>query len=373
MHALSLGPTSLVIQVAAALAALALVALTVWRWRRLRRLVRVVALLLVQVSLVLAVLIRVNAAGQLLTTWGAVAGSSDGLAPSVVAEQSAAGVIPRAPNNAWLVPPDTAAADRATAPTSTIDRVTLTGDTTGYSLPAEVYLPGGYQSHPTRSYPVLELLDGYPGGPQFWTGPLHLKEALDRLIASGQLPPVIAVLPNQNPVAGHDSECVDATAGYRAKADSYLAIDVPAFISTRYRAAQGRINWVIGGYSTGGYGAAHVGLGHPSTYGSIISLSGYLAPIQDHTTGKLFAHRSERNANSIRHQLDLAHPPTALYLIAANDNSFDRQVDRRFIRHVPASDWLRATATVTGGHSSAVWSVGFVDALTWLATTNQGR
>lgn len=375
----ALGPTSVAVQIAFAAVVLILTGLTVWRWRRWGRPLRAVALIVVQASLILAALVRINASEQLMTTWAAVAGSTGDLTTSVMDQQAAVPVTtamlanPTPTENAWQVSPAQQAADRSAAGSSTVESITLAGSTTGYQLPAQIYLPGGYASQPARSYPVVELLDGYPGSPDSWIGTLNLKDTLDHLIAAGQIPPVIAVLPSQNPDPGHDSECVDATAGYKAQADTYLSKDVPAYVMAHYRAASGRINWVIGGYSTGGYGASSVGLRHTDFYGSVISLSGYVNPIQDNTTGTLFASRSDKHDFSVTDLLDHPHQPMALYLIAANDNIRDRKANLAFAAHVPATDSLRSIATATGGHSFPVWATGFTDAIQWLAGVNQAR
>ena len=74
----------------------------------------------------------------------------------------------------------------------------LPGDPVERMLP--VYLPPGYDENPTRRYPVIWVLSGHGG-----SGPLMLAptawgesfpERIDRLIRTGKMGPVIAVLPD---------------------------------------------------------------------------------------------------------------------------------------------------------------------------------
>lgn len=114
-------------------------------------------------------------------------------------------------------------------------QVRLSGARAGVTREALVYLPAAYfqPSQAKRRFPVLELFHGYPGGPRNWVSQMHLARVLDAEIASGSLPPVIAVIPTDND-PGRDSECVDAVGGQRN--ETYLAVDVPADIGRDFRA-----------------------------------------------------------------------------------------------------------------------------------------
>ena len=59
--------------------------------------------------------------------------------------------------------------------------------------PTVVYLPPGYD--PTRRYPVLYLLQGFPGSPYQYVDGIDLPTAADSRITAGTLPPFIAVIP----------------------------------------------------------------------------------------------------------------------------------------------------------------------------------
>src|ERR1041385_1326034 len=63
----------------------------------------------------------------------------------------------------------------------------------GAAVSYTAYLPHGYSPRSSRRYPVLYLLHGRGDSMTAWT---RVKAELDRLIAAGQVPPVIAVLPD---------------------------------------------------------------------------------------------------------------------------------------------------------------------------------
>jgi hypothetical protein len=113
--------------------------------------------------------------------------------------------------------------------------VWLSGARAGVTREALVYLPAAYfqRSQARRRFPVLELFHGYPGNPGNWVRQLHLAQVLDAEIASGGIPPLIAVIPADDD-PGRDSECVDAVRGQRD--ETYLAVDVPADIRRDFRA-----------------------------------------------------------------------------------------------------------------------------------------
>ena len=59
--------------------------------------------------------------------------------------------------------------------------------------PTVVYLPPGYD--PAHRYPVLYLLQGFPGSPYQYVDGIDLPSYADPQIVAGTLPPFIAVIP----------------------------------------------------------------------------------------------------------------------------------------------------------------------------------
>jgi pimeloyl-ACP methyl ester carboxylesterase len=176
--------------------------------------------------------------------------------------------------------------------------LTISGRRTGYALPAWVYVPDAYfdPTQPTRQFPVTILLAGYPGAIENWQRQGHIVEVLDRLMSTGRIPPMILVSATQNPVAGRDSECVDAVGG--ARADTYLSQDVPESIGDHLRVLPDRSAWSLMGYSTGGYCAVDLALRHPGQFSAAVALDGYFGPAHDATTGDLFRHNAPQPTSS---------------------------------------------------------------------------
>ncbi|WP_153505449.1 alpha/beta hydrolase [Cumulibacter manganitolerans] len=365
---MSIGPASWEVLTIGIVIPVLLVVFLVLRWRRLRFLGRTTGLITAQAAAICAIGLLINAGSDLVTTWQAMAGSSAGMQVSAIRTRAAElPPLDAVTGSAWARTADQVTADRASASGSQVATISIHGAQTGYQLPAKVYLPGAYFADPSRTFPVLELLTGYPGSILSWTQAMGLQAELNARIADGSVPPVIAVMPTQNPVANRDSECVDATSGAHTKAATYLGSDVPQYIAQHYRAATGRANWVVGGYSTGGFGAADVGLHYNDQFGSIIFLSGYVRPILDSTTGPLFRHRHDGAAYDVTAMLGQHHLPVSIYLITAKDNKRDvRQADL-LASHIPPTDLVSFETTSTGGHSFPVWRIGFDHAIRWIA------
>ncbi|MEO7288406.1 MAG: alpha/beta hydrolase-fold protein, partial [Jatrophihabitantaceae bacterium] len=160
-----------------------------------------------------------------------------------------------------------------------------------HAAPATVYLPPQYgdPAMANRSFPVVELLSGFPGGPASWLRDLHVRQLLDSMIKHGQSAPFIAVIPVQNVASPRDTECVNVLGG--PQVDSYLSYDVRTATARAFRASAAGSQWTVLGYSTGGYCAVDLSLRHPGMFSAAVSLAGYNAPAHDRSTGSLFGHR----------------------------------------------------------------------------------
>lgn len=156
------------------------------------------------------------------------------------------------------------------------------------SLRALVYLPPQYGSaeYADHYFPVVELLDGYPGGPQTWIKVLHIAATLDAEIKSRTIAPLIAVLPIMNVASPRDTECANVPRGPQAA--TYLTSDVRTAVTAAFRAGRQASSWAIMGYSTGGYCATILTSEYPTMYSTAVSLEGYNAAAIDRTTGSLF-------------------------------------------------------------------------------------
>lgn len=252
----------------------------------------------------------------------------------------------------------------------------VTSDLPGipHSEPGLVYLPAAYgdPATPARRFPVVELLDGFPGGPGTWTNALHVQQTLDTLIARDEALPFIAVMPTQNVAYPHDTECVNALGG--PPTDTYLTEAVHAQVLTDFRALPQRSAWALMGYSTGGYCAMNLALRHPDLYGAAVSLSGTDRAAHDRTTGDLFGSdvALERANEPV---WEVQHPTLALDLsgqldilaVAGRQERVVYDMAIRLVRRSVAPVRVTAMLVAHGTHNAELWGAAEPQAFNWLS------
>jgi predicted alpha/beta superfamily hydrolase len=143
-----------------------------------------------------------------------------------------------------------------------------------------VYLPPGYQTNSLARYPVLYMQDGqniFDAATSFCGVEWQLDECAERLIANGEITPVIIVgVYNSDQRAfeytAHRDTLRDAGGG----ADDYarfLMDDLKPFIDRTYRTLPGREHTAIAGSSLGGLVALYCAWRYPDTFSACAALS----------------------------------------------------------------------------------------------------
>lgn len=270
----------------ALLVALAVPAAALAAWQRLgaagpsRWLARIALLLGCQLTALLLAGVSLNDAFVFYGSWAELFGrvASSGRQPAAVGslDSSLSDLLAR----------------HAAAGVGTVVSLPVPGTSSGVRTgPATVYLPPQYgdPAYARRSFPVVELLSGFPGGPLTWTRTLHLATVLNALIADGRSVPFIAVVPVQNVASPRDTECVNVVGG--PQVETYLSYDVRAAAERAFRVARDGSQWTVLGDSTGGYCAADLALRHPDLFAAAVSIAGYNAPAHDATTRNLFGNQ----------------------------------------------------------------------------------
>jgi len=156
--------------------------------------------------------------------------------------------------------------------------MTVRGAITGIKRSVYVYLPPQYFQKSYRDYrfPAIELLHGFPGEPQDWITVVGVTTMLQDLIGSGLAQPVVLVMPDANGGRGISLQCLNQ---YHGPQDAtYLAEDLPDYISQKLRVQPPGTAWGIAGYSEGGFCAANLGLKYGTRFGYSGVLSGYFVP-----------------------------------------------------------------------------------------------
>ncbi|PFG39355.1 enterochelin esterase-like enzyme [Georgenia soli] len=140
----------------------------------------------------------------------------------------------------------------------------------------DIWTPAGYSSSPHRRYPVLYLITGSPGAPADWFRAGRLAETLDALTKAGRMPPAIVVAMNTGAGLVGDTESLDVVGG--PQVETYYTHVVVPYVDSHYRTLPDRADRVLGGISSGGYGALNVGLHHTDLFATILAFEPYGDP-----------------------------------------------------------------------------------------------
>jgi S-formylglutathione hydrolase FrmB len=136
---------------------------------------------------------------------------------------------------------------------------------------AFVWLPPAYFASDRPRLPVVEMLAGVPGDPSNLLRAADAGGIADRYAAAHDGVAPILVFADQNGTFFGDTECVD---GPRGNAETYLTVDVPAYLARRFDAdvAPGHVGVI--GYSEGGTCAVTLALRHPSEFDAFVDIAG---------------------------------------------------------------------------------------------------
>jgi S-formylglutathione hydrolase FrmB len=205
-----------------------------------------------------------------------------------------------------------ATGNNADAPTkgATI-QIAIPGTVSGFKArEAYVWLPPVWFTDPTRKLPVIELLAGAPGTPADWIQGGFADQAASRYAqAHGGLAPIVA-MPDSNGSDFADTECVDSSIG---NAETYLTVDVPAFVRANFGAATTPDSMAIAGLSAGGMCASMLALRHPTLYGTFGDYAGLTSPTVGESVNPAATIQSLFGGSVAAYQ---AHDP--LHLLATN-------------------------------------------------------
>ncbi|HKP69703.1 MAG TPA: alpha/beta hydrolase-fold protein [Pyrinomonadaceae bacterium] len=137
-----------------------------------------------------------------------------------------------------------------------------------------VYLPPGYDETDER-YATVYCLTGFTGRGKMLLNDSaftpNLAERMDKLIASGKIRPMIAVLPNCFTYYG-GAQYINspATGNY----EDYLTREIVPFVDENFRTVNDRGSRAVMGKSSGGYGSLIMGLRHADLFGLVCSTAG---------------------------------------------------------------------------------------------------
>ena len=140
---------------------------------------------------------------------------------------------------------------------------------------ALVYVPAGYARAEHRRYPAVVLLTGFTGKAempfQVQSFGEALHERLDRLIATGRVPPIVVAVPDCFTALG-GSQYVDSVAVGRY--ETFVVREFVPWLDQTFRTLPAAAHRGVCGKSSGGYGALMLGMKHPDVFGALASHSG---------------------------------------------------------------------------------------------------
>jgi S-formylglutathione hydrolase FrmB len=238
---------------------------------------------------------------------------------------------------------------------------------------AFVWLPPAWVTHRDLDLPVIELLAGVPGNPSDWTRAGFADETA-RIFANAHkgVAPIL-VMPDATGSPGGDTECVNSV---RGQAETYLTVDVPAFIREHYEARTGTGSFVVAGLSAGGTCSVMLALRHPDLYVGFGDYSGLTSPTiketvdADATIKELFdGSRAAYDAHDpVALLRDNEYPFASGWFEVGTEDSEPLRAQHDLVSLAVSAGIQTCSREIPGGgHNFGVWSQAFKDSLPWFS------
>ena len=260
-----------------------------------------------------------------------------------------------------------ALASATQAPTGTVVTRELRSEALDRSWAYAAYLPNGYASSNLR-YPVLYLLHGAGGNMCEWIDKAGIQRTADALVASGDIPPTVIIMPD----AG-TSWYVDG----KEKMETAIVNELIPDVEKRFRVLVNRDGRLIAGLSMGGYGAMRFALRYPEMFAAAGLLSpaiynpeppegssardAFGTPAYDPSVWK--AH----NYPALMEDYLAKNKPVPMYINSGDDDEFLLGFQAvRFYELLREHEQPAELRIVDGAHSFSVWESTIGDALKYM-------
>ncbi|MBO4465931.1 MAG: esterase family protein [Bacteroidales bacterium] len=158
---------------------------------------------------------------------------------------------------------------------STITTHSVTSTILGEEVAYNLYLPAGYDSASAERYPVIYLLHGLYGTHVDWATVGHMKDIVDELIGSGELVPVVIVMPDAGDPDVHNNWNGYFNMPGHAYEDFFFGEFLPT-VEREWKIVGDKQHRAIMGLSMGGGGSTVYAQRHPDLFSSCYSMSGWL-------------------------------------------------------------------------------------------------
>jgi enterochelin esterase-like enzyme len=232
-----------------------------------------------------------------------------------------------------------------------------------------VYLPDGYETSGLR-YPVFYLLHGNGQTRNDWSVSGRIQPTTDQLIASGQIPPTIIVMPDAGTTWYIDR---------KENMETAFMEDLMPDVEANFRTIAARDGRVVGGLSMGGYGALRFALRYPEKFAAAALLSPAIydpeppensgarrvgvfgAPAYDGEVWKQYNYPVLLDAYFAKKQ------PVPMYINSGDDDEFMIEADATKLYSLLRKNRQPAELRiVNGSHSWPVWESTIADAMSYV-------
>lgn len=241
----------------------------------------------------------------------------------------------------------------------------LRGRVSGAEGEVYVRLPPQYDrpAFKHRTFPVVEVLPGYPGSAKDWFTNLDVQDQLPPLMKKGAVAPFILVAPRTSLLAGQDTGCANVPGV--VDADTWLSVDVRRLVTDNFRARTDADGWAVAGISAGAHCASLLAVEHPDRYRAGVSLSGYNDPAAEPDSIAADDPRLRRETDPL---WLLTHtspaPRTSLLLTGQPQDGWEDALAIGKAAKRPTKVWVRRT---DGGHLNVVWKPLVPEVFRWLS------
>ncbi|WP_342775456.1 alpha/beta hydrolase [Streptomyces tateyamensis] len=344
------------------------VLMTVWARvrgpRALQTAGRLGLVLFAQATAVLMVFVLVNNANQLYATWGDLLGS-DSHVRAVPVPPSADGTAAANGPDQPKVVQQWQAVDDPSVPKD-VKETQLKGRLSGVDGEVLVWTPPQYDdpAYQGKTFPVVELLAGFPGSASAWFGSMDVSKQLAPLMKSGQVAPFILVSPRVTLLPGHqDTGCADVPG--KVNAETWLWRDVPQLVLDNFRVDPAAAHWAVAGYSAGAHCAVRLAVAHPNRFHAAVAMSGYNDPIgePDSLTAKDSHLRQVSNPLYLLTHAQTP-PDVALYVTGRKGDGLE---DAQALQKAAKAPTTVDPVETTGPHLTSTWKPMVPTAFTWLS------
>jgi enterochelin esterase-like enzyme len=231
-----------------------------------------------------------------------------------------------------------------------------------------VYLPDGYD-HSDLRYPVLFMLHGFSENENAWVTKGHINQAADHLIATGEIPPIVIIMPGSG-----DNWYVDL----KEKIETAFIHELVPEVAQTFRIIPEREGRCIGGDSMGGYGALRFILKYPEQFGAALLMSPAIYVPEPPLTsssrkGTVFGSPFDSaiwqsvNYPTLIDDFFAKNLPIALYVNAGDHDDFEIETQIGPLYKIMREHKFPVAMRVTSGiHDFAVWRAELPDALRFI-------